>query len=34
MFKAWKKRQHLDPDAGVPGLEAYTNEQLFLIVYG
>lgn len=32
-FSAWKKREKEEPSLGLPGLEFFTNEQLFFVNY-
>lgn len=33
-FHAWKKRDEANPDLPLPGLDAFSKEQLFFISYG
>jgi len=32
-YKAWKKRDLITPDSSLPGLETFTNDQLFFLSY-
>lgn len=32
-FSAWKRREENQPSEGLPGLEMFTNEQLFFVNY-
>lgn len=33
-FAAWKKREKMNPNPHLPGLDKFTKEQLFFVSYG